>query len=165
MERVEKLAAHLRPQAVGDPGTFQPMCTCARCKGFRPHPNAGDALGLRLHASDTSSAAGSGEVLRRVADFTAASLRPFDGTAGKPVYLALCGVVYDVTAGAAFYGPGGGYAMLGGRDASRALAKMSLDASDVERPGVDDLNDKEKAALESWCSKMQEKYPVVGRLQ
>lgn len=38
-----------------------------------------------------------------------------------PLYLALNGTIYDVSASAHMYGPGGGYAFFAGRDATRAF--------------------------------------------
>jgi predicted heme/steroid binding protein len=49
-------------------------------------------------------------------------LAAFDGTdPEKPIYLAINGTIYDVTAGARMYGPGGGYHGFAGRDASRSF--------------------------------------------
>ncbi|KAH7865006.1 hypothetical protein Vadar_001104 [Vaccinium darrowii] len=45
--------------------------------------------------------------------------------------MAVKGWIFDVIAGESFYGPGGDYAMFAGKDASRALAKMSKDEGDV----------------------------------
>ena len=39
-------------------------------------------------------------------DFTLEELRPYDGTDGKPVCIAVNHIVYDVTKGKNFYGPG-----------------------------------------------------------
>ena len=53
--------------------------------------------------------------------FTVEQLRQYDGSTGSPgLYIALLGVVYDVSKGAQYYGPGGGYSFFAGRDASRA---------------------------------------------
>ena len=50
-----------------------------------------------------------------------------------------------------FYGPGGGYEMFRGRDASRCLARMSLEECDLDGP-VDDLNFGERDQLNDWCA-------------
>jgi membrane-associated progesterone receptor component len=50
----------------------------------------------------------------------------FDLDAGK-IYIAIKGKVYDVTKGAQFYGVDGPYHVFAGRDASRALARLSFD--------------------------------------
>ncbi|THW33240.1 cytochrome b5 [Aureobasidium pullulans] len=49
-------------------------------------------------------------------------LSAYDGKdASKPVYIALNGTIYDVTAGRHVYGPGGSYNFFAGRDATRAF--------------------------------------------
>ena len=54
---------------------------------------------------------------------------------------------------------------MGGRDASRALAKMSLDPSTVENPVVlDDLTKEENKVLDDWIEKLSKKYPVIGNV-
>ena len=84
-------------------------------------------------------------------DFTPAQLAAFDGKDDDtPVYVALRGDVFDVSAARHFYGPGGGYEMFRGRDASRCLAKMSLEESDLDGP-IDDLNFGERDQLNDWC--------------
>ena len=46
----------------------------------------------------------------------------FDGNdPTKPIYLAINGTIFDVSAGARMYGPGGGYHGFAGRDASRSF--------------------------------------------
>ena len=60
-------------------------------------------------------------------------------------------------------GPGGGYAVLAGRDASRALAKMDLNPANVVSPvKLDDLSDGERKTLDQWHDKLSAKYPQVG---
>ena len=50
----------------------------------------------------------------------------FNGKANEKVYLALKGVVFDVSE-SEFYKPGGPYESFAGHDASVALGKMSKD--------------------------------------
>ena len=51
------------------------------------------------------------------------NLREYDGTdPDKPIYLAIDGKIYDVSASPNFYGPGGHYHHFTGRDASRAVS-------------------------------------------
>ena len=87
-----------------------------------------------------------------------------------PVYLAVRGQVFDVSAGRNFYGPGGPYENFAGRDASRGLACGSFDedmlTKDLHGP-LDDLKglgDDEMGALADWESRFTEKYMVVGKL-
>ena len=54
-------------------------------------------------------------------------IREFDGTKGNPIYIGLCGEVYDVSDRADFYGEGCTYHCFAGRDASRAMARLSFD--------------------------------------
>ena len=53
--------------------------------------------------------------------FTPEQLAQYDGTNPKlPLLVAVRGDVFDVSSGRLFYGPGGGYSMFAGKDASRA---------------------------------------------
>jgi len=54
-------------------------------------------------------------------------LAEFDGKKNKRILMGIRGRVYDVTAGAHFYGPGGPYGNFAGRDAGRGLSKGSFD--------------------------------------
>ena len=97
--------------------------------------------------------------------FTPESMRVYDGVQ-KPdtIYIALKGKVYDVTRGKSFYGPGGSYHIFAGRDASRGLAKMSLDIADVDEPKINDLSLSELDELQSWSDRIAAKYKCVGWL-
>ncbi|XP_073047643.1 probable steroid-binding protein 3 [Primulina eburnea] len=91
-------------------------------------------------------------------------LKNYDGTdPSKPIYVAIRGRIFDVTTGKSFYGPGGAYCMFAGKDASRALAKMSKEEHDVV-PSLDGLTDKEIGVLNDWEKKFEAKYPIVGRV-
>ncbi|XP_059658277.1 probable steroid-binding protein 3 [Cornus florida] len=97
-------------------------------------------------------------------ELTSDQLKQYDGTdPSKPIYLAVKGRIFDVTTGKSFYGPGGAYAMFSGKDASRALAKMSKNEEDV-CASLDALSDKEIGVLNDWEKKFEAKYPIVGRV-
>ncbi len=102
--------------------------------------------------------------------FTPPELSPYNGLNGMPVYLAVRGRVFDVTAGRNFYGPGGPYANFAGRDASRGLAHGSFDedmlTKDLEGPldKLEDLEEDQMEALQGWEERFLEKYLVVGKL-
>jgi membrane-associated progesterone receptor component len=91
-----------------------------------------------------------------------------EGYAVAPIYLGAGDKVYDVSfGGVAFYGPGGSYHKFAGRNASRALAKMSLDDEDSKSCDITDLTDKQRGVLSDWIKTFSErkKYPVVGSIQ
>ncbi|KAL9088087.1 MAG: hypothetical protein Q9159_003285 [Coniocarpon cinnabarinum] len=80
-----------------------------------------------------------------------------------PTYVAIKGLVYDVTGNKA-YGPEGPYKVFSGHDASRALGKTSTKEEDV-RPEWDDLPDGEKNTLNDWVTFFSKRYSVVGVVQ
>jgi membrane-associated progesterone receptor component len=107
---------------------------------------------------------------------SADELRKLDGTsedipegyATAPIYIAANNNVYDMSfGGVTFYGPGGPYHKFAGRDASRALALMSLDIKDVENTSIADCTEKQLSVMHDWIKTFEErkKYPVVGRLK
>ena len=74
-----------------------------------------------------------------------------------------------MTAGRAFYGPGGPYEAFAGRDASRGLAKGSFDLDMLTDPHdridqLHDLNEEEKSSLKGWQEHFANKYVIVGEL-
>ncbi|PHU14098.1 Membrane steroid-binding protein 1 [Capsicum chinense] len=59
-------------------------------------------------------------------------LKEYDGSdPNKPLLMAIKGQIYDVSQSRMFYGPGGPYALFAGKDASRALAKLSFEEKDL----------------------------------
>ncbi|KAJ1400837.1 cytochrome b5-like heme/steroid binding domain-containing protein, partial [Ochromonadaceae sp. CCMP2298] len=99
-------------------------------------------------------------------DFTLEQLREFDGTDDKPIYVALCKEVFDVSKAADFYGVGSGYHCFAGREASRAMAKLSFEESELSNMVTDDLGPFERSNLEDWYEKFKHYkcYPVRGKV-
>ncbi len=96
-------------------------------------------------------------------EMTLEDLSRYDGKGDQcPTYFASDGLVWDVSESAIFRDS---YGLWRGKEASVALAKMSLDPSDVNRTDWGTLNDKELESLHSWTKYFLEKYPIVGRLQ
>lgn len=101
--------------------------------------------------------------------FVPQTLAKFNGKDDPKVLLAVKGVVYDVSNGKSFYGPGGPYENFAGRDASRGLAYNSFDPSvltPLNEPIdlLEDLKDDEKESLENWANHFEMKYKKVGTL-
>lgn len=97
-------------------------------------------------------------------ELTLDQLKQYDGTdPSKPIYISVRRRIFDVSTGKSYYGPGGSYAMFAGKDASRALAKMSTRDEDVIG-SLDELTDKELSVLADWERKFEAKYPIVASL-
>ncbi|KAG6543562.1 hypothetical protein Mapa_015056 [Marchantia paleacea] len=97
-----------------------------------------------------------------VGEINALELSKYDGSdAEKQLLVAIRGKIYDVSSARDFYGPGKPYAVFAGKDATRALAKMSTKAEDVS-PSLEGLTEKEIGVLDNWEKKFVTKYPVVG---
>lgn len=94
--------------------------------------------------------------------FTKEELAKYDGKDGNPVYICAKGVVYDVDPD--FYGAGGPYEIMAGKDASRALALVSLDAADFENTSLEGLTAMDLNTLNEWIAKFEAKYTRVGYL-
>ncbi|XP_060040111.1 neudesin [Erinaceus europaeus] len=114
-------------------------------------------------------AVGAGQTLRPaergppVRLFTEEELARYAGVEeDQPIYMAVKGVVFDVTSGKEFYGPGAPYNTLTGKDSTRGVAKMSLDPSDLTHDTTG-LTAEELATLEDVFSRVYKaKYPIVG---
>lgn len=92
-------------------------------------------------------------------------LRQYDGSdSKKPLLMAIKGQIYDVTQSRMFYGPGGPYALFAGKDASRALAKMSFEPQDLNGD-LTGLGPFEIDALQDWEYKFMSKYVKVGTIK
>ena len=80
---------------------------------------------------------------------TQTELEDGDGVDGAPVYVALRGRVYDVSAGKKFYGSGKPYHHFVGRDASRAFA-TGCRAVECVSADLDGLGPSQLRELDRW---------------
>ncbi|XP_038667007.1 neudesin isoform X3 [Scyliorhinus canicula] len=87
---------------------------------------------------------------------------PFPGLEGQPIYMAIKGVVFDVTLGKEFYGKGAPYNALVGKDSTRAVAKMSLESEDLTYDTTGLTEDELQSLDEVFNDLYKTKYPIVG---
>ncbi|MFH4974705.1 hypothetical protein AB6A40_001414 [Gnathostoma spinigerum] len=97
-------------------------------------------------------------------DMTVEELLEYDGKKNERILLALCGTIFDVTRGKAYYGPYGPYGKLAGHDATRSLATMDVNNVRDEYDSLKDLKEEEMNEAREWYTSFTEKYPTVGRL-
>ena len=97
--------------------------------------------------------------------WTTEELRAYDGTNGAdgPILLAADGLVFNVARSRNFYGPGGEYHVMAGADATRYLARNSVEAESTEQ-AARPLNVAQRAALAAWLFSLKQRYDVIGRL-
>ncbi|KAJ9679337.1 hypothetical protein PVL29_021307 [Vitis rotundifolia] len=101
----------------------------------------------------------------QLGEITEEELKTYDGSdSKKPLLMAIKGQIYDVSQGRMFYGPGGPYALFAGKDASRALAKMSFEEQDLTGD-ISGLGPFELEALQDWEYKFMSKYTKVGTIK
>ncbi|KAF5732343.1 membrane steroid-binding protein 2-like [Tripterygium wilfordii] len=101
----------------------------------------------------------------QLGEVTEEDLKQYDGSdPKKPLLMAIKGQIYDVSQSRVFYGPGGPYALFAGKDASRALAKMSFEDQDLTGD-ISGLGPFELEALQDWEYKFMSKYVKVGTIK
>uniref|UniRef100_A0A5B7A8Y9 Putative membrane steroid-binding protein 1 n=1 Tax=Davidia involucrata TaxID=16924 RepID=A0A5B7A8Y9_DAVIN len=101
----------------------------------------------------------------QVGEISEEELKAYDGNDPKnPLLMAIKGQIYDVSQSRMFYGPGGPYALFAGKDASRALAKMSFEEKDLTGD-ISGLGPFELEALQDWEYKFMSKYVKVGTVK
>ena len=95
---------------------------------------------------------------------TVQELSKFDGSYPQlPIYVAIKGLVYDVSAKRDMYGPGKSYNVFTGKDASCALGKSSLKPADAHAD-YSNLSADEMKVLDDWEKFFQKRYSVVGKV-
>lgn len=116
-----------------------------------PLPIADASLGLQL-------------TLEELAEFDGRALPYSDERA--PLYLAIHGRIYDVTAGMPFYGPGRSYHKLVGKDATRAFCTGCLEP-DCLISITRGLTPKQLKEADRWIELYEhhDKYKLVGAIR
>ncbi|XP_069810736.1 neudesin [Dendropsophus ebraccatus] len=124
---------------------------------------------LLLAAAIVISADGDPEVQRvtpqhkPVRLFTDDDLARYNGEQeDQPIYMAVKGAVFDVSAGKEFYGKGAPYNALAGKDSTRAVAKMSLEAEDLISDTTGLTEEQLKSLDDIFENVYKKKYPIVG---
>ncbi|XP_066451147.1 neudesin isoform X2 [Eleutherodactylus coqui] len=84
------------------------------------------------------------------------------GREEEPIYMAVKGAVFDVSAGKEFYGKGASYNALAGKDSTRAVAKMSLEAEDLVSDTTGLTEEQLKSLDDIFENVYKRKYPIVG---
>ena len=96
---------------------------------------------------------------------TPAELARMDGEDGNPMYLAISGLIFDVTPGRKMYAPNKKYNYFIGKDCTLAIGKRCTSESCLDETGRV-LNDKEHLEVQKWIEfyYTHDKYQLVGRL-
>ncbi|XP_034523545.1 neudesin [Ailuropoda melanoleuca] len=140
--------AHLRPLRPGSRGGARTAAAAPKAAGSAGRNRFGD--------KETEP----GPPVRL---FTEEELAHYGGEEeDQPIYMAVKGVVFDVTSGKEFYGRGAPYNALTGKDSTRGVAKMSLDPADLTHDTTG-LTAEELKSLDDVFTKVYKaKYPIVG---
>ncbi|KAI7958662.1 hypothetical protein MJO28_002453 [Puccinia striiformis f. sp. tritici] len=96
--------------------------------------------------------------------FTSEQLSQYDGSdPSKPIYVAIKGIIFDVSSKAEVYGPGGSYHVFAGKDGSKGLGKSSLKAEDAVAD-YSSLTESELKVLDDWVVFFKKRYNVIGKV-
>lgn len=107
---------------------------------------------------------GLGITLEELAEYDGRMLP--DSSERAPLFLAIHGRIYDVSAGWGFYGPGQTYHKLVGKDATRAFCTGCLEPACLV-PNTDGLTEKQLREAYRWIElyEQHDKYKLVGMVR
>ena len=96
---------------------------------------------------------------------TEEELSEMNGENGHPIYLAIHGRIYDVSAGHNFYGKGRSYHHFVARDASRAFATNCKQPACLV-PSLKGLSYQDQKEIDRWVElyEFHDKYTYIGKL-
>ena len=139
--------AKARRRRFGQKGALMPILMGRE----EPLPLADASLGLAL-------------TLDELAEFDGRDLP--DSTEMAPLFLAIHGRIYDVTAGGPFYGPGRSYHKLVGKDATRAFCTGCLEPACLIS-STRGLTPKQLKEADRWIELYEhhDKYKLVGTVR
>ncbi len=118
-----------------------------------------------VNVAPTKVVVASGAPDPNLKEYTREELRQYDGKEGRPIYIGICNKVFDCTAGAEFYGPGGNYENFAGRDISRAAGKFSTEERYLADPRIDTLTLAELDSMKHFFNVIGGKYKLIGRMK
>ncbi|OAV98711.1 hypothetical protein PTTG_08898 [Puccinia triticina 1-1 BBBD Race 1] len=96
--------------------------------------------------------------------FTPQELSGFDGSdTSKPIYVAIKGIVFDVSNKRDVYGPGGSYHVFAGKDGSKGLGQSSLKVEDAIAD-YSSLSEAELKVLDDWVAFFKKRYNILGKV-
>eukprot|EP00899_Mesostigma_viride_P013051 jgi/Mesvir1/21747/Mv04154-RA.1 len=96
--------------------------------------------------------------------FTKARLASHAAGGEKPLYLAILGEVFDVTAGEQHYGQGMAYAHFCGRDSSRAFVTGQFDEEGLT-DDLEGLSPQQVKSVVEWRDFYRKTYKPVGKVE
>lgn len=102
--------------------------------------------------------------------FSRAQLQRYNGVDRPEIYVAIRGIIYDVTHNLKSYRPGKAYNRLVGKDASRQLGTNKLQLGPNEQLADDpentwytgDLTEKQNQTVDKWGEFFRKRYKIVG---
>lgn len=95
-------------------------------------------------------------------DYTMGEIAQYDGSdTDKPIVIVVRGKVFNVSAGAQFYGRDGPYNIFAGRDATWLLAKNELELG-TEEAMAQPLTEAEEGEVDHWFQHFSWKYELIG---
>ncbi|KAL8276249.1 hypothetical protein RQP46_011366 [Phenoliferia psychrophenolica] len=118
------------------------------------------------HEMAETEAAAAAPVLDAPKDtpFSTEELKSYNGSdESKPIYVAIKGQIFDVSAKRDMYGPGAGYNVFAGKDGSRGLGKSSLKPEDAVAD-YSTLDQSEVTVLDDWVKYFTKRYNIVGKI-
>ncbi|XP_075969840.1 neuferricin [Anticarsia gemmatalis] len=106
-----------------------------------------------------------GEVKDKPGVYSVEKLAQFDGVTEKNLYLAVLGIIFDVTEGKKHYEKGAGYHYFVGKDGSRALITGNFEDTSDDKDHVMDFSCNELFTLLHWRNTFTQKYIKTGVLK